>query len=103
MLPPGKNDLFVEKQPFPLDITPDLLQKIQGTRHGVLPKKGGRVRKRNGVPHNFANIQIERGGYYFEVKPFSSEKFAALFVPKGWHHWLLGKSDWAVGFGSSRF
>ena len=60
----------------------------------------------------------ERGGFYFEVKPFSSDEFAALFVPKvsilflfdnlilvvqGWYHWLIGKSDWAVGFGSSRF
>ena len=39
MLPPGKNDLFLEKQPFPLDISLHLMQKIQGNKQNKKNKK----------------------------------------------------------------
>ena len=46
----------------------------------------------------------ECGGYYFDLSSVSSGRGQiTLFVPKGWFHWLLGQSEWAVIFGSSAF
>jgi hypothetical protein len=46
----------------------------------------------------------DNGGYYFELSPNTVGRGQiTLFVPKGWFHWLLGQSPWAVIFGSSAF
>eukprot|EP01063_Lacrimia_lanifica_P015653 TRINITY_DN22342_c0_g1_i1.p1 TRINITY_DN22342_c0_g1~~TRINITY_DN22342_c0_g1_i1.p1 ORF type:complete len:386 (+),score=173.67 TRINITY_DN22342_c0_g1_i1:55-1212(+) len=75
MMPPGKN-FFPLKSPFPppREVTPELMARIQ-----------------------------DAGGYYFALEPVDDTQHATLFTPKGWHHWLLGATDWHVIFGASRF
>jgi hypothetical protein len=73
MLPSGGN-FFGEKTPFPRKVDPDLMHKI-----------------------------LEHGGYHFKLEPIDAEQHVTLFTPKGWHHWLLGMSDWHLIFGASRF
>jgi hypothetical protein len=73
MLPSGGN-FFGDKGPFPRNVDPDLMQKI-----------------------------LDRGGYFFTLEPVDDDQHVTLFTPKGWHHWLLGKSSWHLIFGASRF
>jgi hypothetical protein len=73
MLPSGGN-FFGEKSPFPRSVDPELMQKI-----------------------------LDQGGYFFNLEPIDDQQHVTLFTPKGWHHWLLGKSDWHLIFGASRF
>ena len=80
MLPPTVNkesfaDWFDGKAKFPEKLTKEHVRKI-----------------------------IEAGGFYFDVAPAEGVRGqVTLFVPKGWHHWLLGMTKWAVIFGSSAF
>ncbi len=73
MLPSGGN-FFGEKVPFPRDLTPDLIESI-----------------------------LSRGGYFFSLEAISDTQFLTVFTPKGWHHWLLGMTDWHLIYGASRF
>jgi len=74
MLPPGQT-LFKENEPFPISPTNELITSIHSA-----------------------------GGFYFQLKPLDNQdKYLTLFVPKNWHHWLLGRTQWAVVFGSSCF
>eukprot|EP01118_Nematostelium_gracile_P011081 TRINITY_DN3897_c0_g1_i1.p1 TRINITY_DN3897_c0_g1~~TRINITY_DN3897_c0_g1_i1.p1 ORF type:complete len:353 (+),score=66.40 TRINITY_DN3897_c0_g1_i1:1-1059(+) len=73
MLPPNAGILSELPEKFPLDISLELAKKIH-----------------------------DEGGYFFELKRRSDKGHVTLFVPKGWHHWLLGRSNWAVIFGASR-
>jgi hypothetical protein len=73
MLPSGGN-FFGDKSPFPRSVDPELMQKI-----------------------------LDHGGYFFNLEPIDDQQHVTLFTPKGWHHWLLGKSEWHLIFGASRF
>ena len=73
MLPSGGN-FFGDKSPFPRSVDADLMQQI-----------------------------LDHGGYFFNLEPIDDQQHVTLFTPKGWHHWLLGKSDWHLIFGASRF
>lgn len=81
MLPPGSRgqdkpfaSFFEPKTPFPREVGPVLMKQLQ-----------------------------DIGGYYFALEPIDDSQHVTLFTPKGWHHWLLGASDWHVIFGASRF
>ena len=73
MLPSGGN-FFGDKAPFPRNVDPELMKEI-----------------------------LDHGGYFFTLEPVDDEQHVTLFTPKGWHHWLLGKSSWHLIFGASRF
>jgi hypothetical protein len=72
MLPPGQT-LFQGSQPFPLLPAYDVLEAI-----------------------------LAAGGYIFDLEPIDRTTPSCLYIPKGWHHWLLGGSKWAVAYGGSR-
>lgn len=44
------------------------------------------------------------GGYCFLLKAVSDyQRYATLFIPNGWHHWLLNLSSWTVLLSASQF
>jgi len=77
MLPSGCNFFGksgVCKTPFPRSVDGELIHKI-----------------------------LQHRGYFFTLEPVDREQHVTLFTPKGWHHWLLGKSEWHLIFSASRF
>ena len=48
---------------------------------------------------------LSNGGYFFELsaRDEGRDDLVTVFTPKGWHHWLLGLTDWHCIFGASRF
>jgi hypothetical protein len=73
MLPPGQT-IFDERAEFPLNPSANLLEAI-----------------------------VESGGFIFDLEPVDKHTPACVYIPMGWHHWLLGGSAWAVAYGGSRF
>jgi hypothetical protein len=73
MLPPGPQDLFPDKASFPRVIDVSL-----------------------------AEVIVRRGGFYFTLTPDIRDAPLCLFIPRGWHHWLLGSGAWHVAYGGSR-
>jgi len=74
MMLPSKGNLFSKDALFPRSVDPTLMTQI-----------------------------LEVGGYFFTLEPAAKDENVTLFVPKGWHHWVLGKSESHLIFGASRF
>ena len=85
---------------------------VRGSKLVVMLPPGGKVLQedstfpvtfRTGVDRFLLRKILDAGGFYFKWEPVSEEQHVTLFVPKGWHHWVLGNSAWHVIFGASRF
>ena len=80
----------------------------RGSKLVVMLPPGGKVLQEDsafptGDDHLLLRKIIDAGGFYFRWEPVSEDQQVTLFVPKGWHHWVLGNSLWHVIFGASRF
>ncbi len=52
-------------------------------------------------------VSSARPRYFFDLAPVDDEGGAdghlTLFIPRGWHHWLLADAAWHVVFGGSHY
>lgn len=82
----GDDSSMTKTKPFPLDPSPELIERI-----------------RYSIPGFSFLTNREAKGYYFDIAPLPDGTPLTMYMPLGWHHWILSASPWTCLVSASMF